>query len=94
MSDTDANTITLIGAVSSGFKQDLFFHKDAFLLGTADLIDVSQFGAWGARAVQDGISIRIARQYDINNDKLPCRLDVLWGVAELYPELAKRFWPQ
>lgn len=88
VSDTDANTITLIGAVNSQFKQDLFFHKDAFLLGTADLIDVSQFGAWGARAVQDGISIRIARQYDINNDKLPCRLDVLWGVAELYPELA------
>jgi hypothetical protein len=89
-SDTDAQAITLIGAVGSQFKQDLFFHKDAFVMGTADLIDVSQFGAWGARAVQDGISIRIARQYDISNDKLPCRLDVLWGVAELYPELASR----
>lgn len=88
--DTDGLALTLIGAVGSQFKQDLFFHKDAFVCGTADLIDVSQFGAWGARAVQDGISIRIARQYDINNDKLPCRLDVLWGVAELYPELASR----
>lgn len=88
VSDTDNLTITLIGAVNSQFKQDLFFHKDAFIFGSADLIDVSQFGAWGARAVQDGISIRIARQYDINNDKLPCRLDVLWGFAELYPELA------
>ena len=88
--DTDALAITLIGAVNSQFKQDLFFHKDAFICGTADLIDVSQFGAWGARAVQDGISIRIARQYDINNDKLPCRLDIMWGVAELYPELASR----
>ena len=87
-SDTDGNAITLIGAVGSQFKQDLFFHKDAFICGTADLIDVSQFGAWGARAVQDGMSIRMARQYDINNDKLPCRLDILWGFAELYPELA------
>lgn len=86
--DTDNLTVTLIGAINSQFKQDLFFHKDAFLFATADLIDVSQFGAWGARSVQDGLSIRIARQYDINNDKLPCRLDVLWGFAELYPELA------
>ena len=88
VSDTDNLTLTLIGAASSQFKNDLFFHKDAFVCATADLIDVSQFGAWGGRAVQDGISMRIARQYDINNDKLPCRLDVLWGFAELYPELA------
>ena len=88
VSDTDGLTVSLVGAVSSQFKQDLFFHKDAFMFGSADLIDVSQFGAWGARAVQDGISIRMARQYDIANDKLPCRLDVLWGFAELYPELA------
>jgi hypothetical protein len=51
-------------------------------------IDVSQFGAWGSRATQDGIRLRIARQYDITNDKIPCRLDILWGCAELYPELA------
>jgi hypothetical protein len=90
VSDTDDLTVTLIGATNSQFKQDLFFHKDAFVFGTADLIDVSQFGAWGARATQDGIRMRIARQYDIANDKLPCRLDILWGCAELYPELASR----
>lgn len=88
VANTDGLTITVIGATNSQFKQDLFFHRDAFVFATADLIDVSAFGAWGARAVQDGISIRIARQYDINNDKIPCRLDVMWGFAELYPELA------
>lgn len=88
--DTDGLTVTLIGAVGSQFKNDLFFHKDAFLFGTADLEDVSQYGAWGSRAEQDGISIRIARQYDISTDKIPCRIDVLWGFAELYPELACR----
>lgn len=88
VSDTSGLTISVVGVTNTQFKQDIFFHKDAFLFGTADLIDVSKFGAWGARAVQDGISIRIARQYDINNDKLPCRIDVLWGFAELYPELA------
>lgn len=90
VSDTDGLTITLIGAVGSQFKQDLFFHKDAFVFGTADLIDVSKFGAWGARATQDGIRMRIARQYDITNDKVPCRLDILWGTGQLLPELASR----
>jgi hypothetical protein len=36
----------------------------------------------------DGISMRIVRQYDINNDKFPCRLDVLWGAKTLRPQHA------
>jgi len=87
---TDGLAVTLVGAAGESFKNDLFFHKDAFVFATADLIDVSKFGAWGARATQDGIRLRIARQYDITNDKVPCRMDILWGTAELYPELASR----
>lgn len=89
-SDTDNNTVTLIGAVSSGFGQDLQFHRDAFVFATADLEDVSRYGAWGARAQKDGISMRLARQYAISSDTVPCRIDVLWGFAGLYPELANR----
>jgi hypothetical protein len=90
VSDTDDNTVTLIGAVDSAFGQDLQFHKDAFLFGTADLVDVSNYGAWGSRAVKDGISIRLAKQYDISEDTVPCRFDVLFGFDGLYPELANR----
>jgi hypothetical protein len=88
--DTDNHTVTLIGAVGSAFGQDLQFHKDAFVFATADLIDVSNYGAWGSRAQKDGISLRLARQYDINNDAFPARVDVLFGFAGLYPELANR----
>ena len=88
--ETDDMTCLLIGAVSSGFGQDLQFHKDAFVFATADLEDVSRYGAWGARAQKDGISMRIARQYAIGTDTVPCRLDILWGFAPLYPELANR----
>ena len=45
---------------------------------------------WSARQVFDGISMRIVRQYDINNDKFPCRLDVLYGYKTLRQELACR----
>ena len=34
---------------------------------------------FSARQVLDGISTCIVRQYDIDNGKLPCRLDVLYA---------------
>ena len=45
---------------------------------------------FSARRVFEGISMRIIRQYDINNDKLPCRIDVLYGKKCIRPELAVR----
>jgi len=90
VSDTDGLTVTRIGAASSAFGQDLQFHKDAFVFATADLEDVSQYGAWGARESMDGISMRLARQYAISSDTVPCRLDILFGFDGLYPELANR----
>ena len=82
--------VTLVGAAGTAFAQDLFFHEDAFVFATADLEDVSRYGAWGARDSMDGISMRIARQYAIGTDTIPCRIDVLAGFAGLYPELAVR----
>jgi len=90
ISDLDGNAVARIGAASSAFGQDLQFHKDAFVFATADLEDVSQYGAWGARQSQDGISMRLARQYAIGTDTVPCRIDILFGFAGLYPELASR----
>lgn len=90
VANTDNLTVTRVGAVSSAFGQDLFFHEDAFVFATADLEDVSKYGAWGARESMDGISMRIARQYAISSDTVPCRIDILWGFAGLYPELASR----
>lgn len=76
--------VSLIGAVSSAFGQDLFFHEDAFVFATADLEDVSRYGAWGARESMDGISMRLARQYAIGTDTVPTRFDVLVGFGGLY----------
>lgn len=90
VANTDGLTVTRIGAASSAFGQDLFFHEDAFVFGTCDLIDVQQFGAKGARENMDGISMRWAQQYAISTDVVAGRFDVLWGFAPLYPELAVR----
>ena len=87
---TDGLTVTLLGAVGTAHNNDLQFCKESFVFGTADLVDVSKFGAWGARESMDGISMRIAKQYAIGSDTVPCRLDVLYGFAGLYPETANR----
>jgi hypothetical protein len=45
---------------------------------------------FASRQVYDGISMRIVRQYDINSDSFPCRVDVLYGYAPIRPQLAAR----
>jgi hypothetical protein len=40
--------------------------------------------------VMDGISMRLVRQYDINYDRFPVRLDVLYGFQTIRAQLACR----
>lgn len=86
--------VTFLGPATTDsaitYGQNLFFHKDAFAFVTADLLDPSEFGAWGGRRVEDNISLRIWRQGDIANGNFPCRLDIAYGYAALYPEWACR----
>ena len=87
---TGSGAVVIVGAASGSYPQHLAFHRDWLALATVDLDDVSKYGAWGARETYDGISIRLARQYDINADNIPCRLDVLYGVKQLRGDLAVR----
>lgn len=80
---------TAQGTSGSSFPVSLAFHKNAFAFVTADLV-MPQGVDFSARQVLDGISMRIVRQYDINNDKFPCRLDVLFGGKTLRPQHATR----
>lgn len=81
--------VTFLGTISTATGQSFCFHPDAFTFATADLVMPGGVDM-ASRASKDGISIRVVRQYDINNDVLPCRLDVLWGGAAIRPELACR----
>lgn len=71
--------------------QNLAIHRDCLALAFADL-DLPGGVDMAARAVDEeaGINFRVVRQYTINNDALPCRFDVLYGWAKLYPELGVR----
>jgi hypothetical protein len=85
----DNQAITFVGTASATTQQSLCYHPDAFTFATADLI-LPDGVHFAARKVQDGISMRVVRQYDINNDLMPCRLDVLYGFKAIRPQLACR----
>lgn len=84
----ESDNSTAIGA-SADYGVSLGYHKEAFAFATADLVMPKGLD-FSAREVMDGVSLRIVRQYDINNDTLPCRIDVLYGYKTIRPELACR----
>lgn len=88
---TANDVITFLGTASTTTGQSLVYHPDAFTFASADMVMPGGVDM-ASRAQRDGISIRLVRQYDINNDFLPCRLDVLWGVKTIRPQLACRLW--
>lgn len=90
VANTDGLTVTRVGAASTQFAQDLFFHKDAFAIAFVDLEDVSPYGAKSTRVSTDRTSIRFVEQYGASDDIVKHRFDVCFGFAPLYPELACR----
>ena len=83
--------ITMLGNANSQYAQNLVYHKDAITFATADLV-LPQGVDMASRQVHNGISLRIVRQYDINNDRMPCRIDVLYGYSVIRPQMACRMW--
>ena len=83
--------VTFVGAASTGYPQNLIYQKNAITFATADLL-LPQGVDMASRQVHNGISMRIVRQYDINNDRMPCRIDVLYGFSVIRPQMAVRLW--
>lgn len=91
----DNAAITIFGHASSyaGIiaPQNLVFHKDAFVLGCADLIlPKGMHMAARASDPDSGLSIRLVSGYDIVNDRMNSRLDILYGWKCVYAEMACR----
>ena len=71
--------------------QNIVMHRNAFTLAVADLeLPDGVHFAGRASDKEIGLSMRVVRQYTLNHDSIPTRLDVLYGWAPLYPELACR----
>ena len=88
---TGSQAVTPFNNTGVTSPQNILMHRNAFTLACADL-ELPEGVHFAGRASDKelGLSIRVVRQYTINNDSIPTRLDVLYGWAPLYPELACR----
>jgi hypothetical protein len=87
----DNAAVTVVGSASTNYRQNMIYHKNAFGLVMVPMIKELP-GAECATVTdeQTGLSIRYAKQYDITNDKVVHRLDVLYAVTALDNRLATR----
>lgn len=86
-----ASTVTWNTTGGASEVMNLAFHRDAFVLASADLqlpkgVDM----AARVSSKKTGLSVRMVRSYDVTNDLFITRLDVLYGWATVYPQLACR----
>jgi hypothetical protein len=87
----DNAVITRMGSAATAYPQNMFFHKNAFALVTVPL-EMPDGVAWKAQESHEGLSIRLVKDYDINNDVEIVRADILFGWEAIYPDLACRLW--
>ena len=89
-SATTAANFTIFGVASGVFAASVAYHRDAFTLAMIPMyappsgkgiVDVS------VQSTQ-GLSVKVTQFYDGVNDNYILRLDVLFGWAATYPELA------
>lgn len=92
-SPTNGSPFTIFGTASGSYQANIGFHKDAFTLamvpmwappGGKGVIDVAQ-------ETYKGFTIKVTEFYDGVNDNSIMRLDVLFGWAATYPELAVKY---
>jgi hypothetical protein len=91
VTSSGSQNITAFNNTGVASPQNIMMHRNAFTLAVADLeLPDGVHFAGRASDKEIGLSMRVVRQYTINNDSIPTRLDVLYGWAPLYPELACR----
>ena len=77
------------GNANTTYAQNVAFVKDTFGLVTVPM-EIPDGVDFAARETYKGISLRVIRAYDINNDVFPARVDLLYGTTTFYPELGVR----
>jgi hypothetical protein len=85
----DNAALTFMGTSGQQFPVNMGFHRNAFALVTVPL-DMPDGAAFKARESYDGLSMRVIKDYDFTTDTDRIRLDILYGVKAIYPDLATR----
>lgn len=84
---TDGAAITPVGSASTGYKQNLAFHKNSFRLATVPLI-MPNNAEFAAQHTYKGITMAVVYDWDQVKRTMVLRMDVLGGLCEERPEWA------
>lgn len=87
----DNAAITVQGTANERYRYSALFHRDAVALAAPPLSHAET--ATVSKVVSDpdtGISLRLTAGYDVHNADEIYRIDVIWGVRAIYPELIHR----
>lgn len=82
--------LTFLGSASTAYPQNLAYHPNAYAFATVDL-DMPPV-EFKARRTEDGISMRLVGQYDVNTDDTYYRIDLLHGIAVVQPRFGSRIY--
>lgn len=85
----DGAAITPVGAASTGYKQNLAFHKNSFRLATVPLI-MPKNAEFAAQHTYKGVTMAVVYDWDQLKRSMVLRMDVLGGLCEERPEWAVR----
>lgn len=81
--------ITIFGTASGSYNTNVGYHKDAFTLAMVPMWEPPKQGVLDvAMETYKGMTLKVTQFYDGINDNCIMRMDVLFGWAATYPELA------
>lgn len=87
-SPTTAAPYVIVGTASGVFSSSVAYHKDAFTLAMVPMHMPTGQGPKVSMQSMDGYTVKVTEYYDGVNDFQNMRIDVLFGWAATYPELA------
>lgn len=88
-SPTTGAPFVIFGTASGSYTASVGFHKDAFTLAMVPMwMPESGSGVRCSQVSDEGFTVKVTEGPDIINDNWIMRIDVLFGWAATYPELA------
>lgn len=92
-SPTSGSPYVIWGAASTAYAQNVTFHKDAFTLAMVPMWKAPEgMGVKSSQRSEDGFTLKVTEYVDGANDIYNMRVDVLFGWAATYPELAVKYY--
>jgi hypothetical protein len=89
-SPTNGSPYVIQGSVNVSYDTSVAFHEDAFTLAMVPMFVPQDQNAKVSQESDQGFTVKVTEYYDGANDVSNMRLDVLFGWAATYPELACR----